>query len=188
MRNPWDGTHPMGYYNTGVFIAHYLDLSELQIAFNKATIGVVTQNKCSYSGQLKFDSSISYGLSTEIKDPIGHLLTNEQVSKYSITDSKLLCGFPDELIKELIPNSGVVCARRFLHKLQRAHSLAFMSLKKTNTEQEFIPNYIVNSNVVAKYFGLIGIYKDYRLPANKKFWTDEHRDSLRSLLQFIETQ
>ncbi len=135
----------------------FIDKKQAQLVFDKGTSGVISQAKPSFIGNSLFDSSVSYLSCREgkiLKCPIGHLLSNEQINKYEITPAKFIDVFPDELISEMLPNSGTVCARRFLSKLQRAHTLAYVAHKKSKEKTDFVADFIINSNEVAKYFSL----------------------------------
>ena len=134
-----------------------LDKDVIQKLFDKATSGVIAQGKPSYIGKYSFDSSVAY-LSYRDNDllrcPIGHIVSTDQIKKYDIIPSRFIDTLNDELIKELIPNSSLVCARHFLTKLQKAHTDAYISFKKSKEKTNFVADYIANSNVVAKRFGL----------------------------------
>lgn len=134
-----------------------IDSEIAQMLFDKATGGVLAQKKPSFIGKHSFDSTVSYFSIHEgqvFKCPVGHLLSDEQVIKYNICPARLICGWEDELIMELVPNSSVVCARHFISKLQRAHTRAYLAFKKSKGKSDFIADYINESNIVAKEFGL----------------------------------
>jgi hypothetical protein len=134
-----------------------------QALFDKATLGVISQGEPSFeSFNFNFlDSTVSYLTQLPsgkiLKCPIGHILFPEQIIKYRISNSRFICDWEEELIKELVPYSGIVCARHFLGKLQRAHTDAYVVHKKSKAKSNFIHNYIENSNVVANYFDLKGV-------------------------------
>lgn len=134
-----------------------IDKTIAQSLFDKATSGVIIQGEPSYLGKYSFDSIaayFSYRNGKLLKCPVGHILSDEQITKYSINPSKLICGWEEELIVELLPNSSVVCARHFISQLQRAHTRAYILFKKSKEQSDFIADFIAESNIVARHFGL----------------------------------
>ncbi len=136
---------------------HQFDMEVIQALFDKATSGVIAQGSPSFIGNSLADSFASYFSYHEQvyrRCPIGHILSDEQINKYNITPAKFIDKFETELIKELVPSSGEVCARHFLGKLQRAHTEAYVALKRSKGKIDFVADYKAKSNVVARYFGL----------------------------------
>jgi hypothetical protein len=128
-----------------------------QELFDKATSGVINQGGPSYLGKNSFDSIASYFSYRKDKIfrcPVGYLLSDEQIVKYNIGPGRFICDWKEELIVELLPNSSVVCARHFISKLQRAHTRAYILFKKSKEQSDFIADFIAESNIVARHFGL----------------------------------
>jgi len=134
-----------------------IDRTIAQALFNKATSGVIVQGGPSYLGRHSFDSIVSYFSYRNdkvFKCPVGHILSDEHITKYNINPGRLICGWEEELIVELLPNSSVVCARHFISKLQRAHTRAYVLFKKSKEQSDFIADFIAESNIIARSFGL----------------------------------
>lgn len=90
----------------------------LQEAFDTATAGVIAQggislcqdeNTCAYRG---IDGK---------KCAIGHLLSDEQIQKYSIREGLTPGKFPSALVHELLPGIQSGQAVEFLDDLQNMH-------------------------------------------------------------------
>lgn len=82
---------------------------------------------------------------------IGHLLSDDQITKYGIFENMNPSGFPDALLQELVPSENGTndCAdiTNFLLRLQRCHD-------RGTTPSNFVADFTRGANHVASLYEL----------------------------------
>jgi hypothetical protein len=86
----------------------------------------------------------------ELKCAIGHLLSNDQIEKYSIVEGRQASQFTNELVAELIPGVHTNLALKFLSALQVMHD----SLPPFVEGERFVKLLLKESKEVSDRFGL----------------------------------
>ncbi len=87
-----------------------------QEAFDKAYKGIVAQGCISL---LDNSFNCAYRGADGAKCAVGHLITDEQITKYAIGNTVAVYSFPEELIAELLPEDDD--AMLFFEELQGVH-------------------------------------------------------------------
>jgi hypothetical protein len=117
-----------------------------QEVFNKAVTGLIEQGQKSSKEYPNLESICFYRKESDgkiIKCAIGHVLSDEQITKYNIKEGSNPYSFPEELVAELLsinfsdhPNNGLelLNGRGFLAGLQAAHDGA----KASDFEKSFM--------------------------------------------------
>lgn len=121
-----------------------------QAIYDKVHAAIVAQGKGSMNG-----SSCVYRAHNGSKCAVGHLLSNEQMTKYNISESMMPPSFSPELLQELAPGARENDIVRFLNKLQSAHDEAAFSSE--HDPSAFLSKFKEEMNTVADTFGLVPI-------------------------------
>jgi hypothetical protein len=117
----------------------------IQAAFDKATAAVIAQGKRSIADD---GDSCLYRGPNGTKCAVGHLMSDEQMSRFGIQEDSNPYVFPFALIEELLPGVNQTDACSFLSQIQRAHDRA------STFESTFVVSFKDAANRVADNYGL----------------------------------
>lgn len=90
----------------------------LQPLFDKAVKGVIEQGAQSICAD---ENTCAYRGVDGKKCAVGHILSDEQIEKFGITEGLIPNKFPPALIRELMPGIQTGIAVEFLEELQNCH-------------------------------------------------------------------
>lgn len=121
-----------------------MNKASLQSAFDKATSALIAQGQKSGSGvmcyyrMLKGDAKLACA--------VGHLMTDEQMARYSVSEGMSVYDAPKKLLDEILPGVSLMDARDFLGSLQSAHDMC--------TLESFVEDFKRNARDVARSWNL----------------------------------
>jgi len=129
----------------------------MQAAFDIATAAIIKQGKRSVS----LSGTCQYRGPDGMKCAVGHLMTDEQMERYHISNSAGASSFKSPLMQELIPGLNsqdeIDVARNFLFELQDAHDLAYTISSLLSSYKGFVADFSERANKVAVKFDLTPI-------------------------------
>lgn len=137
------------------------DKSILQGIFDKVCNLLILQGKGSFNGDRDgcIDNRMcAYRGPEGLKCAVGQLLTDEQIAKYHIREGNTPNEFPEELIKELLPEmQDLKHGEDFLRSMQRAHDNATLARPLTDSTKTWVAGFKLEANLIAGYYGLTPI-------------------------------
>lgn len=127
------------------------DKELMQAFFDKAVGAVVAQGKPSMN-----ETSCLYRGPDGTKCVIGHMLTDEQLSKYAIVENSTPESWGESILMELLPCEHMSDAQNFMSLLQEAHDDAGWDSEtgKPHDEATFVRRFLIAANDVAARYEL----------------------------------